>query len=54
VCVCVCVCVRVYLTAAKSKTKRVVSPFLKPNNIPFSEFLLPPILFCVFLHSFAN
>ena len=47
-------CVRVYLTAAKSKRKIVVSPFLKPKNIPFSEFLVPPILFCVFLHSFAN
>jgi hypothetical protein len=49
------VCVCVYLTAAKRKRKIVASPFLKPNTIPFSEFLFPPILFCVFLqHTFAN
>ena len=50
-----CVFVSVYLTAAKSKRKIVASPFLKPNTIPFSEFLLPPFLFCIFLqHTFAN
>ena len=41
-CVCVCGFVCVYLRAAKSKRKIVASPFLKPNTIPFSEFLFPP------------
>ena len=39
----------VYLTAAQSKKKLIASPFVKPNTIPFSEFLFPPFLFCVLL-----